>query len=532
MKPFKNRDFSEIDELHLAQAFKKWTTIKDHMEPCGKLTKQAIVDLKLLLGLSNSSIRRIQKSIREGCRPIDLLPKKPGRKEGTRRFGGEVEDCIQNCIRDSYLKDGVSFNVLCIIVNTRLAELGFNPISKKSIRTRVGELSPYKIKLKREGHEAADQKYRIITGSEFTNAPMELVYIDHTLADIILVDGTTGAKIGRPWITLAIDAYSRVIVGLFVSFESLSTVRLMLAMSQIVLPKQEYLQSIGLNLSWPVFGIPITVCTDRGADFTSSGFGLGLHRHGIQHRPRKGPPRLGGIVERCFGSINQVIHSLPGSTNSSVAKRSGSKPEKTACLTLPEFERTLVEWVLRVYHNRKHEGIQQSPISIWDDWYDAHTKVKLPEDPNVFKLDFLPFVSRKISREGVRFRGNSYRGPVLQGLKKQGVDSALFKYDPRNLDFLYVEVRPQQYECIQLVETHRSRAIHRVVKASQVIPKNKFMAAEAQFQSQLEKTKTQAVRRKLGAKPSSKPRPDTKSIHRIILTKDIVGGCGNVKKSH
>ncbi|WP_281241897.1 hypothetical protein [Celeribacter baekdonensis] len=35
--------------------------------------------------------------------------------------------------------------------------------------------------------------------------PLEVVQIDHTLADIILVDQVERKPLARPWVTLAID---------------------------------------------------------------------------------------------------------------------------------------------------------------------------------------------------------------------------------------------------------------------------------------------------------------------------------------
>ena len=37
------------------------------------------------------------------------------------------------------------------------------------------------------------------------NEPLELMQIDHTLADVIVVDEIDREPIGRPWLTLAID---------------------------------------------------------------------------------------------------------------------------------------------------------------------------------------------------------------------------------------------------------------------------------------------------------------------------------------
>ena len=49
---------------------------------------------------------------------------------------------------------------------------------------------------------------------------MQVLQIDHTQADIRLVDDLYRQDLGRPWITMAIDIYSRMVAGFYISFES------------------------------------------------------------------------------------------------------------------------------------------------------------------------------------------------------------------------------------------------------------------------------------------------------------------------
>jgi len=49
--------------------------------------------------------------------------------------------------------------------------------------------------------------------------PLDVVLIDHTKLDIIVVDREQRLPIGRPWITLAIDVYSRMVVGFCISLD-------------------------------------------------------------------------------------------------------------------------------------------------------------------------------------------------------------------------------------------------------------------------------------------------------------------------
>jgi putative transposase len=54
--------------------------------------------------------------------------------------------------------------------------------------------------------------------------PLDLMQIDHTLVDVIIVDEEDRLPIGRPWLTLAIDIASRAVAGFTVSLDPPSTV--------------------------------------------------------------------------------------------------------------------------------------------------------------------------------------------------------------------------------------------------------------------------------------------------------------------
>jgi hypothetical protein len=62
--------------------------------------------------------------------------------------------------------------------------------------------------------DAVDQFARRPGVFDSAQRPLDLVQIDHTKLDIIVVDDEQRLPIGRPWITLAIDVYSRMVARL------------------------------------------------------------------------------------------------------------------------------------------------------------------------------------------------------------------------------------------------------------------------------------------------------------------------------
>lgn len=52
------------------------------------------------------------------------------------------------------------------------------------------------------------------------NMPLDIIQIDHTKVDVMVVDKETRQSIGRPYITVAIDIFSRMIYGFYISLEA------------------------------------------------------------------------------------------------------------------------------------------------------------------------------------------------------------------------------------------------------------------------------------------------------------------------
>jgi transposase InsO family protein len=66
---------------------------------------------------------------------------------------------------------------------------------------------------------------------------LELVQIDHTLADVILVESRR-RPIGRPWLSVAIDVATRCILGVHVTFDAPSPLSVALCIEHACLLKE------------------------------------------------------------------------------------------------------------------------------------------------------------------------------------------------------------------------------------------------------------------------------------------------------
>jgi putative transposase len=89
------------------------------------------------------------------------------------------------------------------------------------------------------------ERRRLVRGSAETQRPLERVEIDHTLVDTHIVDAKDGGPLGRPWLTIAIDVFTRVVLGFYLALEPPSRLSLALCLRHAILPKDDWLERVG-----------------------------------------------------------------------------------------------------------------------------------------------------------------------------------------------------------------------------------------------------------------------------------------------
>ncbi|HLO74843.1 MAG TPA: hypothetical protein VK196_00125 [Magnetospirillum sp.] len=114
------------------------------------------------------------------------------------------------------------------------------------MRSRLRAIPPQLKVLKREGKKAAHDKFGAVKGNfPGADSPLSVVQIDHTLLDIIVLDEEMRLPIGRPWLTLAIDVFSRMVVGYHLSLDHPSAFAIGLCLCHGMLDKAAELERPG-----------------------------------------------------------------------------------------------------------------------------------------------------------------------------------------------------------------------------------------------------------------------------------------------
>jgi len=263
-------------------------------------------DLPPDLRYSPRTIRRWRAAIRDGIAkgmsPVESLIDENDQKG----FHGSHVDQTFSAKLDKWtrdaLKDRLNKSLLAMYFDIKkmAEEDGHQMIVKSCFYERVAKLKSIETLRSSEGHKRAYPHMPAFWMLEretpvHCERPLELVHFDSTLLDIELRSSISGEVLGRPWLSIAVCANTRRVVGMYLSFRPPSYISSMMLLADIV----------------KRFGrLPDAVIHDWGSEFKSKDFKYALSALFIKRYVRpKSAPRFGAILERMFGIVTQEFIS-------------------------------------------------------------------------------------------------------------------------------------------------------------------------------------------------------------------------------
>ena len=322
---------------------------------------------KVPRGTSKRALRRYRSWMRDGelrygSAFLGLLRRR-GRRPGTRDLDPAQQALVDYVVRN-FSEDRKAGSVLG--ASNRLValcdEVDVAPPSRETVRREVKAHDTVNLVRAREGARAGYQlQGPLALGVDgFPRDPdrvFELAHVDHTKLDIELVSQTTSARlVGRPWVTLMIDARSRLPLGLALSFNDPSRV----ALAEVLFDTVSRFRRL-----------PDCVCVDQGPEFKSIDFEAALGHLEMSKRERPATkPRFGAVIERMFGLTNtEFVHELSGNTKLLPRVRTLSSshyPAREAVWTLPLLYEALEKWFFEVYPDLLHGSLGVSPREVFE----------------------------------------------------------------------------------------------------------------------------------------------------------------------
>jgi putative transposase len=392
------------------------------------------------LGISRSQFFRICAKARGALNYLQVVPGKRGRKADKIVLPYEVERMIEEIYIEHY-PQGKTFSAV------------WEACQVEGDRRRITRPSYYSVcrwikqRPEREryemvnGEEAAAQRYDYRPGYKETSRPLEWVQIDHTPADLLVVDSLDRTTIiGRPYLSFAICIHTRVVLGFYISFLHPSAVTVAKLLETCVLPKNKLLEAWKLRSDlWPMHGLPEVIHTDNAKEFVSQVFQLNAKDFDIdvQQRPI-GKKHFGGHIESLIGKQSmKLLHALPGTTGANTVARKKLKSEKSACVTIERLRR-LVALGIHSYHETKHSELNDRPARIWEKFQATKNapRMLLESKHDSFRYCFYPEVPRKkITTGGIELFRRFYDHADFES---SVLEEVLVKYDPYDISYIMV----------------------------------------------------------------------------------------------
>jgi putative transposase len=395
-----------------------------------------------------SKYQKAEIEFGKGYGYLGLIPKKrPGNSNS--KISQKSKDLLLKFIEEDY--ETIIQKNITAVYNSYFNECQnqfIQPASFKTFCVNVKKQDMEKQVRKRQGKRAAYQHEKFYWELEMTTPrhgerPFHIAHIDHTELDIELVDSETNENMGRPWLTLMIDAYSRRILAAYLTFDSPSYRSNLMAMRECVRRHGR---------------LPQILVVDGGKEFSSTYFETFLAMFEVTKKTR--PPakaRFGTLIERMFGTTNTMfINNLQGNTQMTKNVRQMTKsvnPKNHSIWTLSNLYGYLCEFLYEVYDQKEHSTLNQPPKEAFAKGLLKSGKrqhLLIPFDEN-FLLLTLPTTqkgtakvdaSRGVKINRIYYWCDEFRHPEVA---KTNIP---IKYDPWNLGIAYAYVNKRWHKCI------------------------------------------------------------------------------------
>lgn len=333
-----------------------------------------------------------------------------------------------------------------IEINKRLAQMPCEAeayqVSDSTVRRALLEIEPFAVDAARYGKAYARNKWRYSLSGICASRPLERVEIDHTLLDLVVVHDQTGMPLGRPTITVVVDAYSGYVLGFFISFWGTGLPATLSAIRQAVLPKDDLTASLPeLNQSWLAWGLHDLWVVDNGLEFHSPQFRLAALEMGsdvLFCRVRQ--PWLKPVVERTMLDLKM---SLPkeGLVVKALSNELPLDPRKSACVRFSDLCFALLKAFVDVHPLEVNDRRLARPLDLFGEGLASMPMPELPADLKSF--DLLGCMSKQmtVGNEGVVMQHLRFNSTELQDIRRRTASTfkTMVKFRPGDLGSVYVQ---------------------------------------------------------------------------------------------
>lgn len=275
--------------------------------------------------------------------------------------------------------------------------------------------------------------------------PLQYVFADHYRLDVLHVDDEFREVLGRLWLTVLIDAYSRAVIGLWLGYDDPCIESIQGALRHTIWPKTN-LADFGIDLPWACFGIPQRLFLDNAwahhsyslEDLARALAGGGRYTQmELVFRPPY-QARYGGLVERLFGNLSgQLREQLPGAILVPQQRR-WHNASQGACLLYRDVVRLVHQLLVDYLHTPHRELAGRTPHEQWLAGMQLMAAVPPPLTAQLERTFWRLHPSPRVAtRSGLALFGLHYWDSTIAGLRGRDRQGRLrqfhLRYDPADL---------------------------------------------------------------------------------------------------
>ncbi|MBS1301527.1 transposase [Loktanella sp. SALINAS62] len=393
-----------------------------------------------------------------------LKDKVENRGNWQRQFSIEEQALLSKTVRDHYFTlrrppqtKTVEAVELAFLDENKVREAEQRPLlrtpKRDAVRREIGTYGKFEKLVLRFGAEEAMRKMRAVKAGLKHARPLERVEMDEWKVDLHTIMSSCGLfelfdsneleSLGlldptrRWWVVVAIDSRTRVILGMVLTSNPKSSAAVR-CLDMIVSDKGMIATAAGAESPWNMLGLPEILATDNGSAFKSGVFtnacsDLGIHAL----QTIAGSPGMRGKIERLFRTASlSALSDLSGKTFSNAYEKGEYGSEKMACLSVEDLSRILVRWIVDIYHNTPHEGLNGlTPLEQWQvDMSSGNYPLHAAPSYRQKRLAFGIHATRKVQKTGIQVLNVQYHsGALHEWFMKHGNQSVQIRWCGRNI---------------------------------------------------------------------------------------------------
>ena len=427
--------FHKNKALTIEEIFKYLNYVFSNKIPCSiKHLKNAIINITKenpnLRKISASTLARYIKIYRDNSDSFHGFYQGAGGNRSL-RFPIEIEEIINEVISD-FIKERENFSPsdAHVIIKDRILSLNLNATipSERTIARRFERLDPYIVFKNKNGAKEASKKFKASGQSLVSPGLLAIVQMDTHEIDCIILD-KNGNVLGRPELCIAIDIYTRAIVGWHLCMLPPSATKTLLTLKNMLM--RPHLDKTG--------GLPTVIIPDNGCEFNNNALANFCNNFNItKSESQPYSPNNKAHIESFFRSLNMsIIHKLKGTTYSSPVHRGDYDSVGNACYTLDILRDLVNEWIENIYHKRIHSRTNQRPEKMWQEASKIFPVLTIPELEIERKCRTV--FRYRINKGQINLKGLRYKSQALATLNYHFKDKVTIYVNPLDLSSIYIQ---------------------------------------------------------------------------------------------